>query len=276
MPTQKFEFTGPRGYRLAGRLELPDTTLDSAPRDWAILAHCFTCGKDSLASSRLARALAARGIGVLRFDFAGLGGSGGDFSEGSFAADVADLVAAGAAMQADGKTPSILVGHSLGGAAVLMAAGRMPGIRAVATIGAPFDVSHVLHQFDHCSLQTIQREGEAEVQLAGRPFVVRKSFIDDLDDHDLSASIARLRVPLLILHSPLDTTVGIDNAAFIFEAAKHPKSFISLDDADHLLTRRADADYAAAMISTWASRFLTSPTSENSPQASPPGLTKTP
>ncbi|MEX3984850.1 alpha/beta hydrolase family protein [Paraburkholderia sp. EG287A] len=254
MTAQAFEFDGPRGYRLAGRLERPD----GRTQGWAILAHCFTCGKDSLAASRLARALAARGIGVLRFDFAGLGNSGGSFAEATFAADVEDLIAAGNAMTADGKPPSILVGHSLGGAAVLMAAGEMPGVRAVATLGAPFDTSHVLHQFDPQSLQTIEAQGQAQVLLAGRPFVVRKSFIDDLARHDLASRIAQLRIPLLVLHSPLDSTVGVENAARIFSAAKHPKSFISLDNADHLLTRRADADYAAAMISTWASRYLNS------------------
>ncbi|HYG43722.1 MAG TPA: alpha/beta hydrolase [Bordetella sp.] len=253
MSAHSFEFDGPRGYRLSGRLEIPDA---NPPAGWAILAHCFTCGKDSLAATRLARALATRGIGVLRFDFAGLGGSGGSFADATFAADVEDLIAAGRAMAEDGKPPAILIGHSLGGAASLAAAGDMPGIRAVATIGAPFDVAHVLHQFDPASLQAIDAEGQAEVLLAGRPFVVRKSFVADLARHDLGARIAQLRMPLLVLHSPRDTTVGIDNAGRIFAAAKHPKSFISLDDADHLLTRRADADYAAAMISTWASRFL--------------------
>lgn len=253
MTAQTFEFDGAHGYRLAGRLDLPD----GQPQGWAILAHCFTCGKDSLAATRLARALAARGIGVLRFDFAGLGKSGGNFADTTFGADVEDLVAAGNAMTSDGKPPSILVGHSLGGAAVLMAAGEMPGIHAVATLGAPFDISHVLHQFDPQSLQTIEKQGQAEVLLAGRPFVVRKSFVDDLTRHDLASRIALLRIPLLVLHSPLDATVGIENASHIYTAAKHPKSFISLDDADHLLTRRADADYAAAMISTWARRYLT-------------------
>jgi alpha-beta hydrolase superfamily lysophospholipase len=252
MSGQAFEFDGPRGYRLSGKLDLPN----GEPSGWAILAHCFTCGKDSLAASRLARALASHGIGVLRFDFAGLGSSGGSFAHATFAADVDDLVAAGQAMARDGKAPSILIGHSLGGAAVLMAAGEMQSIRAVATIGAPFDVTHVLHQFDEGSLKVIEEQGEAEVLLAGRPFVVRKSFVEDLARHDLSSRIAQLRVPLLVLHSPVDRTVGIDNAARIFAVAKHPKSFISLDDADHLITRKADADYAAAMISTWASRFL--------------------
>jgi putative redox protein len=171
---------------------------------------------------------------------------------------VDDLIAASDALTRDGKSPSILVGHSLGGAAVLMAAGEMPGIRAVVTLGAPFDTTHVLHQFDAQSLQTIETHGEAEVLLGGRPFVMRKSFFDDLARHDLASRIAGLRIPLLVLHSPLDATVGIENAARIFAAAKHPKSFISMDKADHLLTRRADADYAAAMISTWVSQYQVS------------------
>lgn len=252
MASRSFEFESPKGYQLSGRIEQPETT----PRGWAIMTHCFTCGKESLASVRLARALALAGIGVLRFDFAGLGSSGGAFAEGGFAADVGDLVAAGAAMAAAGMAPSLLVGHSLGGAAVLAAAGDMPTIQAVATIAAPSDVGHILHQFEPDSLKHIEAEGEAEVLLANRPFVVRKSFIDDARQQNLEARIAQLRRPLLILHAPRDATVGIENASRIFAAAKHPKSFVSLDDADHLLTRRADADYAATIIAAWASRYL--------------------
>lgn len=207
-------------------------------------------------ASRVARALAAHGIGVLRFDFAGPGSSGGSFADTAFAADVDDLVAASSAMTRDGKPPSILVGHSLGGAAVLMGAGEMPGIRAVVTLGAPFDTGYVLHRLDPQNLQTIETEGEAEVLLAGRPFVVRKSFVDDLAHHNLASRIAQLRIPLLVLHSPRDATVSIENAARIFTVATHARNFISLDNADHLLTRRADADYAAARISSWASRNL--------------------
>ncbi|RXZ38171.1 alpha/beta hydrolase [Oxalobacteraceae bacterium CAVE-383] len=252
MAAEVFDFEGAGGYRLSGRLEQPD----GAARGWAILAHCFTCGKDSLATTRITRALASHGIGVLRFDFAGLGGSGGDFANTTFAADVKDLVAAGQAMAAAGKEPALLIGHSLGGAAVLMAAGEMPSIRAVATIAAPFDVAHVLHQFDPAGLEKIETQGEAEVHLAGRPFLVRKSFVDDARRHDLGVRIAALHRPLFVLHGPHDATVGIDNAARIFGAAKHPKSFLSLDDADHLLTRKVDADYAAAMITVWAGRYL--------------------
>jgi putative redox protein len=252
MVSQSFEFQSPRGYRPSGRIELPEAML----RGWAIFAHCFTCGKESLASARVARALAIAGIGVLRFDFAGLGMSGGAFADATFAGDVGDLVAAGRAMVAAGTPPALLVGHSFGGAAVLAAAGDMPMIKAIATIAAPSDVAHVLHQFDPDSLSRIEADGEAEVSLANRPFVVRKAFIDDVRQHDLEARIARLHRPLLVLHAPRDATVGIDNAARIFAAAKHPKSFVSLDDADHLLTRRAGADYAATIISAWASRYL--------------------
>lgn len=261
MASQSFEFESPKGYQLSGRIEQPETT----PRGWAIFAHCFTCGKESLAAVRLARALALSGIGVLRFDFAGLGSSGGAFVEGGFAADVSDLVAAGAAMAAAGMTPSLLVGHSLGGAAVLAAAGDMPAIRAVATIAAPADVGHILNHFDPESLKHIEADGEAEVYLANRPFVVRKAFVDDARQQNLEARIADLRRPLLILHAPLDSTVGIENATRIFVAAKHPKSFVTLDDADHLLTRRADADYAATIIAAWASRYLP-PIMEDLPQ----------
>jgi putative redox protein len=252
MATQTFNFQSPRGFQLSGQLERPETT----PRGWAILAHCFTCGKESLAAVRLARALALSGIGVLRFDFAGLGKSGGVFADSTFACDIGDLAAAGEAMSAAGLTPTLLVGHSLGGAAVLAAAGRMDSIRAVATIGAPADTAHVLHLFGEEGLQEIEARGEAEVQLGKRPFVIRKSFVDEVRKHDLLDDIGRLHRPLLVLHAPLDGTVGIENASRIFQAAKHPKSFISLDDADHFLSRRADADYAATMIAAWATRYL--------------------
>ena len=250
MGSQTFDFTGTGGHPLSGRLESPET----AATGWAIFAHCFTCGKDSLAATRVTRALAARGVGVLRFDFAGLGSSGGRFAD--FAGDVGDICAAAQAMDAAGMPPSLLVGHSLGGAAVLAAAGHLPAIRAVATIGAPADLKHLLHQFDPEGLAAIAANGEAEVHLGGRPFAVRQGFIDELAAHDLQASIAQLRRPLLILHSPRDETVGIENAGRLYGAAKHPKSFISLDGADHLLTKRDDADFAATMIAAWSARYL--------------------
>ena len=255
MITRPFDFDGHLGLRLAGRLEMPT----EAALGWAVLAHCFTCGKDHLAAARVAQALARRGIGTLRFDFSGLGKSGGEFAKSTFAGDTSDLVAACQAMADEGMAPSLLVGHSLGGAAALAAAGRMPTIRAVATIGAPFDVAHVLHQFDPSVLARIEADGETEVLLAGRPFRVGKSFVDDAQHQALGPRIGALRRPLLVLHGPQDATVGIENANLIFAAAKHPKSFISLEDADHLLSRKEDAEFAAAMIATWAERHFPTP-----------------
>ncbi|WP_044559473.1 bifunctional alpha/beta hydrolase/OsmC family protein [Azospirillum sp. B4] len=268
MTSQPFDFDSAKGYRLSGRIEPPE----GAPHRWALFAHCFTCGKDSRATVRLARALALQGIGVLRFDFAGLGRSGGRFADGGFAADVDDLVAAGAAMARAGMAPSLLLGHSFGGAAVLAAAGDMPTVKAVATIAAPADVDHILRTLGPDAVARIEAEGEAEVNLAGRPFIVRKSFIDDARQQDLATRIAHLRRPLLVLHAPGDTTVGIDNASRIFLAARHPKSFVSLDDADHLLTRPADADYAATVIAAWAGRYLGQPAAAPDPHGAAEGV----
>jgi uncharacterized OsmC-like protein/pimeloyl-ACP methyl ester carboxylesterase len=252
MPTRPFDFTGAEGRRLSGRLEMPMGRLHG----WAIFAHCFTCGKDNVAAVRIARALASVGIGVLRFDFAGLGESEGAFASTSFSGNVRDLIAATQAMAAAEMTPGLLVGHSLGGAAVLAAAGDLPSVKAVVTLAAPFDVANVLHQFDPQALEAIAAQGEADVRLAGRPFRVGQGFIDDLRLHDQGARIAALHRPLLVMHGPLDETVGVDNATSIFLAARHPKSFVSLDHADHLLSRKADADFAAAIIAAWASRYL--------------------
>lgn len=252
MAAQRFDFVGPRGFQLSGRLSEPET----ASRGWAIFAHCFTCGKDSLAATRITSALAAHGVGVLRFDFAGLGSSGGEFGDSSFAADVEDLVAASRAMTDAGKAPTLIIGHSLGGAAALMATSAIPSARGVVTIGAPYDLTHVLRLFDPAGLARVEHEGEAEVLLGGRPFVVRKSLVNGLKQHDLRSHIADLQRPLLIMHAPGDDTVEVGNASHIFAAAKHPKSFISLDDADHLLTQRKDADYVANVIVAWATRYL--------------------
>jgi putative redox protein len=251
MQTRTFDFVGAAGQKLSGRLDLPD----HPPRGYALFAHCFTCTKNSLAAVRIARALAGSGFGVLRFDFTGLGGSEGRFADGGFSGDVNDLLSAAEHMRQAGMAPKLLVGHSLGGAAVLAAAAELPDIAAVATVAAPFDVQHVTHLFKG-GLETILEKGEAEVNLGGRPFIIRRSFVDDLRTHDQGARIAKLRHPLLVLHSPVDQTVGIENASSIFLAARHPKSFVSLDNADHLLTREADATYAAAVIATWASRYL--------------------
>lgn len=258
MTGRPFTFPGGGGSDLAGYLEAPEGT----PRGWAIFAHCFTCGKDSRAAVYIARALSRAGIGVLRFDFAGVGVSGGNFAASTFAADAEDLVAAGQAMAAAGMQPDLLVGHSLGGSAALLAAAAMPTVRAVATVAAPADVAHVLHHFDAESLARIKMHGEAEVRLGERDFIVRQSFVDDLSRHDLVETVGRLNRALLILHAPTDTTVGIENATRLFLAAKHPKSFISLDTADHLLARPADADFAAAVIAAWASRYFPETRSE--------------
>ena len=252
MASGVFDFTGHRGYRLSGKLEAPEIT----PRGWAIFAHCFTCGKDSLASIRVARALSRAGIGVLRFDFAGIGQSGGGSGSTNFAADVGDLVAASDAMTAAGMAPALLIGHSFGGAAALVAAADLPGITAVATIAAPVDLHLVLEQFAPDGLVRIMADGEAEVEIAGRPFILRRKFVDELERHDVKESVARLSRPLLVMHSPADKVVGIDHASAIFLAAKHPKSFVSLDSGDHLLTDADDANYAAAVIAAWASRYL--------------------
>jgi putative redox protein len=251
MRSNPFDFTGALSQRLAGRLDLPEGPVHA----YALFAHCFTCSKNSLAAVRVSRALTARGFGVLRFDFTGLGDSGGDFGDSTFSGSVQDLLAAAAAMEKSGISPGLLIGHSLGGAAVLAAAADLPGVKAVATIAAPFDVHHVTRLLGD-GLQTLIEQGEAEVNLGGRSFKMRRAFVDDLQAHDQQERIAALRRPLLVLHAPLDDTVGIDNAAAIFQAAWHPKSFVSLDDADHLLTRPADAGYVADVIATWAARYL--------------------
>ena len=254
MPTQIFDFDGGT-HRLSGRLEMPEGVV----RGWAIFAHCFTCGKDQRVAVRIARALAAQGIGTLRFDFAGIGGSEGSLADSSFAADAGDLIAAAAAMAAADHAPALLVGHSFGGAAALAAAGDIPSIKAVATIAAPFDVAHVLRHFDDAAIDAIERQGEADVVLAGRTFRVGKPFLDDLRNHDQGARIAALHRPLMVLHAPFDAVVDIENATRIFLAAKHPKSFVSLDKADHLLTGAGEAEQAAAMIAAWAAPYLPRP-----------------
>ncbi|MGU5600631.1 bifunctional alpha/beta hydrolase/OsmC family protein, partial [Aeromonas veronii] len=252
MAETTFTFASGAGSQLSGHLEPPEGT----PRGWAIFAHCFTCGKDSRAAVYISRALSRAGIGVLRFDFAGTGISGGSGEPVSFASDVEDLRAAAKAMAAAGMSPSLLVGHSLGGTAAIVAAAELPDIAAVATIGAPADLQHILRLFGPNDLDTIASEGEASVEIAGRPFLIRRGFLEAVEGIDVEKAIASLRRPVLVMHSPLDQVVGIDHASRIFVASRHPKSFISLDNADHLLTDVADANYAAAMVAVWASRFL--------------------
>jgi putative redox protein len=249
MRTERFDFPGSQGVQLSGRLDRPDGT----PRAFALFAHCFTCDKTTKAAVRISRALAELGVAVLRFDFTGLGESEGELT--GFSANVQDLVAAAAQMAAKGLKPTLLIGHSLGGAAVLAAAAEIESAKAVATIGAPGDPAHVLKLLGD-EITTIETQGAAEVGIGGRPFTIKRSFVEDARMQDLAAQVGRLRLALLVLHSPVDAIVGIENASEIFLAARHPKSFISLDKADHLLTRNADADYAATVIAAWAGRYL--------------------
>jgi putative redox protein len=247
----KLTFEGSSGAELAARLELPTGPVKA----YALFAHCFTCTKDLTAARKIAEALNMQGIAVLRFDFTGLGGSGGDFSSTNFTSNLDDLERAADFLRSEFEAPKLLIGHSLGGAAVLAVARRIKEATAIATIGAPADVEHVTHNFaDH--LDQIRNQGEAEVSLGGRPFVIRKQFVDDLGNHDLSTQVASMKKALLVMHAPLDQTVGIENAGRIFDAAKHPKSFVSLDQADHLLRDPDDASYAASVIAAWAKRYL--------------------
>lgn len=248
--TEKVTFKGAFGDELAAAIEWPRGPVQA----WALFAHCFSCSKDFAASREVARGLAARGFAVLRFDFTGLGNSAGDFSNTTFSSNLDDLVAAADYLRETHEAPQLLVGHSFGGSAVLAAAARIPEATAVATIGAPSDPGHVTHQFA-ASTDKIQKEGVAEVDLAGRRFCIRRAFLDDVAASKLEQAVGKLNRALLILHAPRDESVSIDNAANLFRAAKHPKSFISLDDADHLLTRKADAQYAAGVLAAWASRY---------------------
>ena len=249
--SEKLEFPNEQGELLAARLDRPA----GRTRAYALFAHCFTCSKDVLAAARISAALAEQGIAVLRFDFTGLGGSEGDFANTNFSSNLDDLVCAAAYLKEHFEAPRILVGHSLGGAAVLAAAARIPDASAVATIGAPCDPEHVRHLLAEKE-EAIEREGEAEITLAGKTFRVTRQFMHDIAEHPLREAIGKLRKALLVMHSPRDQVVGIDNASRIFTAAKHPKSFISLDQADHLLSRRADSAYVATVLAAWASHYL--------------------
>ncbi|GAA1903353.1 hypothetical protein GCM10009716_11660 [Streptomyces sodiiphilus] len=250
--SRKLSFAGAHGDCLAARLELP---ADREPVAYALFAHCFTCGKDLPAATRIARGLAARGIGVLRFDFTGLGRSGGDFAHTNFSSNVEDLVLAADALRQEYRAPSLLIGHSLGGAAVLAAAERIEGVRAVATVAAPADPGHVEHLLSEATAE-IRERGEAEVRLAGRTFLIRRQFLDDIADQPQRDRIGGLGVPLLVLHSPQDELVDVDNARLIFEAARHPKSFVALDGADHLLSGREDPGWVADLLAVWVRRHL--------------------
>jgi putative redox protein len=251
VPTERFQFTGEGGDQLAAALDLPE----GEPLAYALFAHCFTCGKDGLAAKRIAVALAAKGIAVLRFDFTGLGSSEGDFANSTFTSNVADLVRAANHLRETRKAPAILIGHSLGGAAVLAAAEKIPEAKAVVTIAAPSDPAHVTGLFKD-RLDDIREHGKVEVSLAGRPFQISREFIDDVAEQNLLARVSKLHKALLVMHSPTDDTVGIENATKIFVAAKHPKSFVSLAGADHLLGQKDDSTYVADIIAAWVTRYL--------------------
>ena len=242
----------PDGHELAARIDRPAAGTITG---WALFAHCFTCGKDFIAARRISRALAARGIATLRFDFTGLGASEGEFAATTFSSNVAELVAGAQWLRTHQSAPRILIGHSLGGAAVLAAADEIPEVVAVATIAAPSDPAHVSHLFDDAA-DEIRSTGRAEVDVGGRSLTIGRDFLDDIERWDLPARVAHLQRALLVMHAPLDGVVSVEHARRIFEAARHPKSFVSLDDADHLITRAADADYVAAVLSAWVARYL--------------------
>ena len=249
--SEKVEFKGANGDLLAGRLDRPN----GRPRAFALFAHCFTCSKDVFAAQRISTALAERGVAVLRFDFTGLGNSQGDFANTSFSSNIGDLVAAADFLRAQHEAPKLLIGHSLGGAAVPLAAAKIPECIGVATLNAPFDPQHVQHLFSE-ALETIKSKGEATVTLAGRSFTIRKDFVEDLMAHSPADNLRHLRRALLIFHATKDNIVGIENARLIYEAAQHPKSFIALEGADHFLSRREDATYIADMLNAWSMRYL--------------------
>ena len=268
MPIERIEFPGHDAGLLAARLDLPEGPHLAT----AIFAHCFTCSKDIPAARRIAARLAAMGIAVFRFDFTGLGHSEGEFENTTFTSNVEDLIAAAEYLNSRDMPPSLMIGHSLGGAAVLKATSKLEQIKAVATLGAPSDPSHVTHNFA-CALPEIMTEGIAEVNLGGRPFKIKQEFVDDVKTGELTPAIANLKAALLVLHAPLDTTVGIENASEIFLAARHPKSFVTLDDADHLISQAEHAEYAAEMISTWVSKYLDIRQPEP-PKGAPEGVTR--
>ncbi|MEM1348082.1 MAG: bifunctional alpha/beta hydrolase/OsmC family protein [Myxococcota bacterium] len=252
MKTIRTRFDNGRGHELSARLELP---LHDHPSAFAVFAHCFTCSKNLKVVQHISEALTAEGIAVLRFDFTGLGQSQGDFAKTSFSTNISDLVATCRFLEAEYEAPSILIGHSLGGAAVLHAAHALPSVKAVATIGAPFDPAHVRHLLTSTG-EIPEDQQTIEFEIAGRTFTLDRAFLEDLDKHDPEELVSTLKRPLLIMHAPLDHTVGIENASRIFSAAKHPKSFISLDKADHVLSNEADARYAGDVIASWVHRFL--------------------
>ena len=255
MNSRKVTFTNANGAGLSASLEMP---LGGKPIAYAIFAHCFTCSKNLSAVVNISRALNLRKIAVLRFDFTGLGDSEGDFSDTNFSSNIQDLQSAYDFLSTDYEAPKIIIGHSLGGAAVLAAAGSMESVRAVVTVGAPADPPHVKNLFKE-SIEEIKQTGEATVSIGGRPFKVKEQFLHDLEQNDLADMLSGLNKALLILHSPQDQIVGVENARKIYEGARHPKSFVTLDGADHLLSNKADSMYVGDIISSWATRYLDLP-----------------
>lgn len=249
--SKKFDFKNSNGDLLSGRLELPA----GKPKAFALFAHCFTCSKNFVAASKISKNLSLLGIATLRFDFTGLGNSEGDFSNTNFSSNIEDLKSAHMAIEKEYTAPSLLIGHSLGGAAVLKLQQELNNVKAVVTIGAPSDVSHVSHLFKN-DIDEINKIGKAKVSLAGREFEIKKHFIEDINEHDLLKSLSKSKKAFLVLHSPTDVTVSVEHAAKIYAALKHPKSYISLDDMDHLVTKPGDAKYIAELISSWVTRYL--------------------
>jgi len=264
--SEKIEFPGHSGEQLAARLDWPD----AEPVAFAVFSHCFTCSKDIFAAARVSQGLSQLGFAVLRFDFTGLGSSDGEFANTNFSSNVADLLAAVDFLRQTHAAPSLLIGHSLGGAATLAAAPQVEECKAVVTIGAPSDAAHVAHNF-HAKVDEIEQKGEAEVELAGRTFTIKKQFLEDIESQTLLDGVARMKKALLVCHAPLDETVSIKNATDIFVAAKHPKSFLSLDSADHLLRGRQDAIYVADVIASWVSRYIDPPAQDATAAKLEPG-----
>ncbi len=255
MSTKRINFLNNQGLRLSAILDLPDSVR---PHNWALFAHCFTCGKDLIAAQQISRGLNSAGIAVLRFDFTGLGQSDGHFEETVFASNIDDLLAADTFLAEHYQPATLIVGHSLGGAAAIFAASRLPGVRAVVTIGTPSSPEHVQHLFHH-EMDAITTLGVANIDIGGRPFPISRALVDDLRDHDMPSVISQLGKALLVLHSPQDSVVSIHNAEEIYRAARHPKSYISLEGADHLLSRRADSYYVGQIVGSWATRYLDIP-----------------
>lgn len=256
MATKRVNFRNDSGYELSAHLEQP---VDQKPVAFAVFAHCFSCNKNLNAVRRIAEALTSNGFGVLRFDFTGLGESEGDFEDTNFSSNIQDLHAAAAFLADQYAAPTLMIGHSLGGAAAIFAAAHLDSVKAVATIGAPAAPDHVRHLFQE-DLEQIRQDGEAEVTIAGRSFTIKNQFLEDISSQNMMGTLRDMRKPILILHSPQDRIVGIHNAKEIYEAAHHPKSFISLDGADHLLSNKADAAYVGTVIASWADRYLSSET----------------